>query len=453
MTRSDRLTDALADRYRLERELGAGGMATVYLAEDLKHHRSVAIKVLRPELSAILGTERFLKEIQLTASLQHPNILPLFDSGSAEGLLYYVMPFVAGETLRTRLKREGQLPIPEAIRIATAVGAGLDYAHRYGAVHRDIKPENVLLTEDSVLVADFGIALAVRDAGGARLTESGLSLGTPQYMSPEQAAAERAIDARTDVYSLAAVLYEMLAGEPPFTAPTTQGIIAKLLTQPPVHLRVLRNTVPPALDAAVARALAKAPADRFPTCRAFADALAATTPAAGRTVVLPSNPQRSRVVVRLGIAALVSLALTGAWLGLQRTAGRATRSGAGVTLRDRTQLTTTGHARTPAISPDGKQFAYIATRCSDTGCTSAIEVQDVGGSVARRILEAPADAALYGLSWSPDRRHLIMVGAFDGRKGYWLLSALGGLPRQLAPLCFRLVPCGRRFALDRSRWR
>jgi serine/threonine protein kinase/Tfp pilus assembly protein PilF len=278
------LATALQDRYRLDRELGQGGMATVYLAHDLRNNRPVALKLLRPELAAILGAERFLKEIETTANLQHPHILPLFDSGAAhpshpersEGslsFLYYVMPYVDGESLRDRLTREKQLPIDEALRLATEIAGALDYAHQQGVIHRDIKPENILLSRGHALVADFGIALAVREAGGARLTETGLSVGTPQYMSPEQATAERQLDARSDIYSLGAVLYEMLAGEPPFTGATGQAVIAKLMTERPTRLRIVRATVPDAVDDAVARALAKVPADRFPTAAAFAAAL------------------------------------------------------------------------------------------------------------------------------------------------------------------------------------
>src|SRR5678815_2781486 len=213
----DRLVSALGDRYRIERELGKGGMATVYLAEDLRHGRKVAVKVLLPELAAVLGAERFLSEIHVTAALQHPHILPLFDSGQANGQLYYVMPYVEGESLRTRLAREKQLPIDEAIRITREVASALDYAHRRGVIHRDIKPENILLQDGTALVADFGIALAVSKAGGTRLTQTGLSLGTPHYMSPEQATGDHAVDGRSDIYSLGAALYEMLTGDPPFT--------------------------------------------------------------------------------------------------------------------------------------------------------------------------------------------------------------------------------------------
>ncbi len=237
MNETIRLTAALAGRYAIERELGAGGMATVYLARDLKHNREVALKVLRPELAAVLGAERFLQEIRISARLDHPHILTLIDSGETEGFVWYVLPYVRGESLRNKLTREQQLSIEETVRIATQVASALDYAHRHGVIHRDIKPENILLHEGEAVVADFGIALAVREAGGPRLTETGLSLGTPQYMSPEQATGGRALDARSDVYSLAAVVYEMLAGEPPHTGPTVQAVIAKLLTERPTRLR------------------------------------------------------------------------------------------------------------------------------------------------------------------------------------------------------------------------
>src|SRR5437868_6180984 len=225
-------------------------MATVYLARDLRHDRLVALKLLNPELGAVLGVERFLSEIRVTANLQHPNLLPLFDSGEVDGLLFYVMPYIEGESLRARLSREKQLPVDEVVRLGVAIAGALDYAHRRGVIHRDLKPENVLLHEGQPLVTDFGIALAVSNAGGNRITQTGLSLGTPQYMSPEQATGDRAIDARSDVYSLAAVLYEMIAGEPPVTGATKQAIIAKLVTEPPTKLRVIRAAVPESVERA-----------------------------------------------------------------------------------------------------------------------------------------------------------------------------------------------------------
>src|SRR5512145_1474823 len=273
MTAIMQLTSGLSDRYAIEGEIGRGGMATVYLARDVKHERRVALKVLNPELGAVLGTERFLAEIKVTANLQHPNLLPLFDSGEADGLLFYVMPFVEGESLRARLDREKQLPIDEAIRIAVAVANALDYAHAHHVIHRDLKPENILLQAGQPVVADFGIALAVSKAGGNRVTQTGLSLGTPQYMSPEQATGDRIIDARSDIYSLGAVLYEMLTGEPPHTGSTVQAIIARVLTDRARSVRATRDMVPENVDAAIQRALAKLPADRFATAKEFADAL------------------------------------------------------------------------------------------------------------------------------------------------------------------------------------
>jgi serine/threonine protein kinase len=271
----DRLKSVLADRYSIERQLGSGGMATVYLAEDLKHQRKVAVKVLRPELAAALGPDRFLREIKLTAQLNHPHILPLLDSGEAESLLYYVMPYVAGESLRGRLERVTQLPVDEALRITQQVAAALEFAHRQDVIHRDIKPENVLLHEGVAMVADFGIALAVSAAGGERLTETGVSVGTAEYMSPEQALGEGEPDARSDVYSLGCVLYEMLVGEPPYTGPTGMAVLAKRLSDPVPRARRLRGAIPEPVDAALVRALAKERADRFGSAGEFAAALVA----------------------------------------------------------------------------------------------------------------------------------------------------------------------------------
>jgi serine/threonine-protein kinase len=296
-TRLEQLTAALAGRYSFERELGEGGMATVYLAHDLKHNRRVALKVLKPELVAVLGAQRFLQEIQLTANLQHPHILPLFDSGSADGALFYVMPLVQGESLRDRLDREKLLSVDEAIRITRQVAGALDFAHRQGIIHRDIKPENILLHDGEAMLADFGIALALSEAAaGGRLTGTGLSIGTVQYMSPEQAGGERDLDGRSDIYSLGAVTYEMLAGEPPVNGPTVQAMIAKLMTERPTSLRVVRDVVPRRLEHAVMRALAKAPADRFSSAREFSDAV--TGPG------VPAKRPRRVALILLGVLGL-----------------------------------------------------------------------------------------------------------------------------------------------------
>jgi len=267
------LNAALAGRYEIERELGTGGMATVYLADDLKHERKVALKVLKPELAAVIGAERFLGEIKTTANLQHPHILPLFDSGEAESFLFYVMPYVEGETLRERLEREGQFPVDEAVRIVGDVAEALHAAHEQGILHRDIKPENILLSRGRPLVADFGIAIALSAAGTARLTETGLSIGTPHYMSPEQASADRVPSPASDVYSLGCVLYEMLVGEPPYPGRSAQAILARILTQPAPEATKTRPSVPANVDSALRKALEKVPADRFATAQDFAKAL------------------------------------------------------------------------------------------------------------------------------------------------------------------------------------
>jgi serine/threonine-protein kinase len=290
-------------------------MATVYLARDLKHEREVAIKVLRPELAQALGAERFLAEVKITARLDHPHILTLIDSGTVDGTLFYVMPFVRGESLRARLTREKQLGIDEALTITRQIAAALDYAHRHGVIHRDIKPENILLHEGEAILTDFGIALAVSEAGGDRLTGTGLSLGTPSYMSPEQAAGERALDARSDVFALGAVTYEMLAGEPPVTGASAQAIIAKVMTERAMSLRVLRDTVPAAVDAAVLRALAKAPIDRFATAREFAEALSSGAAAAPAPTPQARPGRWKGLAVAVGI---VFVAIVGAYLFARR---------------------------------------------------------------------------------------------------------------------------------------
>ena len=376
-----RLTAALADRYRIERELGQGGMATVYLAEDVRHHRKVALKVLHPELSAVLGTERFLKEIELTANLQHPHILPLFDSGVAHArhpdsvartergdgdgtsFLFYVMPFVEGETLRGRLERERQLPVEEALRIAREVADALQYAHDRAVIHRDIKPENILLQGGHAVVADFGIALAVEHAGGQRMTQTGLSLGTPHYMAPEQAMGDRHIDGRADVYALGAVTYEMLTGEPPFTGPTAQAIVARLLTEPVRPVTASRPAVPGHVDAAVRVALEKLPADRFESARAFASAL--STPGfASTTAAIPVpalGPARGISAWLFALTAGVAvLALGAAAWGWWRRDPAIRVSRFNITVPDSQALSRIAPGGTRvALSPDGRMIAYV----------------------------------------------------------------------------------------------
>ena len=354
----NRLNEALAGRYRIERELGQGGMATVHLARDLRHDRLVALKVMRPELLAVIGAARFLAEIKTTASLQHPHILPLHDSGEVDGTVFYVMPFVEGESLRDRLDRERQLPVDDAVRIAREVAGALDYAHRRGIIHRDIKPENILLHEGQALVADFGIALAVsRIEGGTRMTETGMSLGTPHYMSPEQAMGDRSVDARADVYALGCVLYEMLTGEPPFTGPTAQAIVARVLTDAPRSLRAQRPTIPEHVDAAARKALEKLPADRFGSGAEFAAALsdaAFRTAASPAGAGAPMSARRSRLGQVAAMAAFLALGVMAAWGWLRK-------------VEQPTTWTAISQARgeegvfqfgSYAIAPDGQSYVY-----------------------------------------------------------------------------------------------
>jgi eukaryotic-like serine/threonine-protein kinase len=303
---TERFAAALSGRYAIERELGEGGMATVYLADDLKHNRKVAVKVLKPQLAAVIGAERFLAEIKTTANLQHPNILPLFDSGQADFFVFYVMPYVEGESLREKLDREHQLPVDEAVRLATDIAEALGAAHENGIVHRDIKPANILLSRGRPLVADFGIALAANAAGSSRLTETGLSVGTPQYMSPEQTTGESHIDARSDIYSLAAMLYEMLAGEPPYSGRTAQVVMAKRLTQPVPSVRHIRNRVPESVDAAIQRALAPLPADRFATTSEFTAELTSLVATGPRG---PKEPRRWKPWAAAGVAAALVMSI------------------------------------------------------------------------------------------------------------------------------------------------
>jgi serine/threonine-protein kinase len=335
--------DSLRDRYAFERELGRGGMATVYLARDIRHDRAVALKLLHPELAATIGPNRFLQEIRLTARLQHPHLVPVLDSGEATGQLWYSMPYVEGESLRERLQREIQMPLEAALRIGREVADALEYAHQQGVIHRDIKPENIMLSGDHALVADFGVARVIGQIAGERLTETGIALGTPAYMSPEQATASGRLDGRSDVYALGCVIYEMLAGEPPFTGPTPQAVIAKRFVQPVLPLRQLRPTVPAWVDSAVATALASVPADRFPTAADFAQALAGPPDAADEVTARrhPSSRRRAISARRaLSIAALLAAGLAATlYLALRKpgTWAPGTLLAAG-TLRERERL-------------------------------------------------------------------------------------------------------------------
>jgi Tol biopolymer transport system component len=410
---SARVRASLADRYTIERELGRGGMATVYLARDLKHDRLVAVKVLRPELAAVLGAERFLREIRLTAQLQHPHILTLIDSGEADGFLYYVMPYVEGETLRHRMEREGQLPLDEALRITRAIASALDFAHERGIIHRDIKPENVMLHQGEAMVADFGIALAASATGRERLTETGLSLGTPAYMSPEQASAEPKLDGRSDQYSLASVFYEMLAAEPPYTGPSAQAIIAKRMTEPIPHLGTVRRVAPP-LEAAVTKALAKAPADRFASAGSFVAALTA------------GSTRARRPRWRSAAAALAVIVISGAaaWFYVSK------KSQAGQNHPDVEPFTSSpGQKSAPVFSPDGNEIAYAWN--GETDDNSDIYVKLIGAGSPLRLTRSPAKD--YCPAWSPDGRYIAFMRDVpsDDRAGYYLIPALGGVERRI----------------------
>jgi len=420
-----RLGAALADRYLIERELGAGGMATVYLAHDVRHDRQVALKVLRPELASILGAERFLTEIKTTANLQHPHILSLFDSGEAGGLVFYVMPYVVGESLRDRITREKQLPVEDAVAIAREVADALAYAHAHGVVHRDIKPENIMLAGGHALVADFGIALAAsRSDGGTRMTETGMSLGTPHYMAPEQAMGEREVTARADIYALGCVLYEMLTGEPPFTGPTAQAIIARVMTETPRSIVLQRHTVPAHVEAAVVKALEKLPADRFATAESFAAALAnpafgvgaataSAIAAAGATAAPRRGGWRARLrdpfvlVPSLGLlAALVVVA------GLvRRPAPSAVPPISYVLATSDSTRPVDNYPWPAAISPDGGTLVYtVASAAQPAGQLYALRSDQLQPT------PIPGTAGAYQPYFSPDGSWLAFEQAGKERK-------------------------------------
>ncbi len=464
-----RLNAALEGRYRIERELGEGGMATVYLADDLRHERKVAVKVLRPELAAVVGAERFLAEIKTTAGLQHPNILPLFDSGAADSFLFYVMPYVEGETLSDRLEREQQLPVDEAVRIACDVAEALHAAHERGVIHRDVKPANILLSKGRPLVADFGIALAVSTAGGGRLTETGLSMGTPYYMSPEQASADRRPTAASDVYSLGCVLYEMLVGEPPYTGGSAQAVLAKILMDAAPPPATARRSIPANVDAAIRKSLEKLPADRFSSVEEFRKALVdpgyrygdvgalAAASGAGAGIWNPLSMAAS------ALAAVFALAFAWSAFGPEEAPAPAPVSRQVVSVAPAVAVTPTNSHPDVAISRDGRTIAYqsainpapqLAVRVLDRlesvtvrGTEQAVGPfiswdgdwiafqANVGGPLQRvsvlggpPVTIAPLANDLRGASWGPDGTIVFGVAAPDG---LWQVSASGGEPRPL----------------------
>jgi serine/threonine-protein kinase len=421
------LAAALAGRYALERELGQGGMATVYLARDLRHERLVALKVLRPELAASLGPERFLREIKLAAQLQHPHILPLHDSGEAGGFLYYVMPYVEGESLRARLARQGELPVHDALRILIEVTDALAHAHAHGVVHRDVKPDNVLLSGRHALVTDFGVAKAVSEATGRQqLTTAGVALGTPIYMAPEQAAADPGMDHRVDLYAVGVLGYELIAGRPPFSGRTTQDTLAAHLTQAPPPLAAQRPACPPALEAVILRCLEKRPADRWQSADALLAQLEALQTPSGGTTPAATRPVEAAPPARSG-ARWRWIAAAALLLGLAATVAFViTRPAPDVRLGWRVQLTLDpGLEIDPALSPDGGLVAFAAGPLERT----RLYVRQVDGGKPVELTRADGGFARVP-RWSPDGRRLL----FLSERGLEVMPALGGASKLVVPL-------------------
>jgi serine/threonine protein kinase len=416
----DRLSAALGDRYVIQREVGRGGMAVVYLARDVKHQRDVAVKVLKPELSNALGADRFFREIEIAAQLSHPAILPLYDSGEAEGLLYYVMPFVEGESLRDRLDREKQLPIEDTLSIARDVTDALAYAHERGVIHRDIKPENILLQGGRAVVSDFGIARAVDQAGGERLTETGMAVGTPAYMSPEQASGEHDIDARSDIYSTGCVLYELLAGDTPHTGSTPQVLLARKAIEPVPSLRVARDTVTEGLEYLITKCLAKTPADLFASATELSQALT------DHRELRPPAPERPVAWRRLGRVAVPVVAGALVVLGaIEIWGGASTVTTAPPTIRSLTSFV--GWEWSPSWSPDGNMIAYSHM---DGGSADVATIPTTGGDPHILTPDSPADE--FNPRWSPDGSKIAFLS--DRGRGtdiYWI-PPTGGAERKVA---------------------
>ena len=436
-----RLNAALEGRYSIERELAEGGMATVYLAEDVRHHRKVALKVLRPDLAATLGPERFLREIEIAANLTHPHILPLYDSGEANGFLFYVLPYIEGESLRDRLVREGELPVGEAVRILRDVVDALTHAHEHGVVHRDIKPDNVMLSGRHALVTDFGVAKAVSEATGRhQLTTVGVALGTPAYMAPEQAEASDHIDHRADIYAVGALAYELLAGAPPFSGKSPQMTLVAHVTEAPKPVTEHRGTVPMALSHLIMRCLEKKPADRWQSAEEMLGHLEAlATPSGGLTPTdtMPVPVVSTTRTGRWAAAAFAAIAVIALGTLMSRRSGPAP-----ITVGNNRQITfDLAPALTPAISPDGRQVAYTSTSTLSGASSSdgspalaagaPVMVRQIAGGRAIQIAGETGSHELFP-RWAPDGSQVI----FEAGGGVYSVPALGGTPRPVfsAPL-------------------